>query len=204
MTDRRLAAELIALLDEDRRTRARLAADGSLYDGYHPEMEAVHRRNAARLREVITERGWPGRALVGDEASAAAWTILQHSIGEPDFMREGLRLVREAAAGGDVPPIEVAMLEDRVRTYEGRGQLYGTQWDWDDDGRMSPLPLDDPGRVDERRAEVGLPPLADEVRRRRDELAEEPPPADAAQRRRQADEWARRVGWRKPSVQSRA
>lgn len=193
-----LARELIALLDEDRRVRAELAADRSLFDGYNPRMEDLHRRNAARLREIIGVSGWPGRAQVGEEAAAAAWTILQHSIGEPDFMREGLRLVRAAAERGDVPPIEVAMLEDRIRTYEGRGQLYGTQFDWDDQGELSPILLEAPESVDERRAAVGLDPLADSIdaMRRRTSEAGEGPPADPVARSREADDWARSVGWR--------
>lgn len=50
-----LRAELVAMEADDLRVRARLAADRSLFHGYHPEMEAVHRRNAARLREIIAE-----------------------------------------------------------------------------------------------------------------------------------------------------
>lgn len=44
-----LRRELLALAEEDRRTREALAAAGTLWDGYHPDMEAIHRRNAARL-----------------------------------------------------------------------------------------------------------------------------------------------------------
>jgi len=48
-----LQDELLAMAEEDRRVRAELAADGSLFDGYHPKMQAVHDRNAARLTAVI-------------------------------------------------------------------------------------------------------------------------------------------------------
>lgn len=44
-----LREELLATEAEDRRVRAELAADGSLFDGYHPRMAEVHRRNAGRL-----------------------------------------------------------------------------------------------------------------------------------------------------------
>ena len=44
--NRELAAELIALRDHDLAVRTELQADGSLFDGYHPRMEAVHRANA--------------------------------------------------------------------------------------------------------------------------------------------------------------
>jgi hypothetical protein len=40
---------------------------------------AVDQRNMARLAEIIDRFGWPGRSLVGDKASEAAFLILQHS-----------------------------------------------------------------------------------------------------------------------------
>ncbi len=120
--DLELSQELLELQGEDRRVRERLAADGSLFDGYNAEMERVHHRNAARLRELVADHGWPDRALVTDDAAGAAWTILQHSIGEPEFMRHGLELVKESAARGQTPAVEVAMLEDRIATFEGRPQ----------------------------------------------------------------------------------
>ena len=51
--------------------RAELAADGSLFGGYHPRMAAVHRHNAARITAMIGERGWPGYALAGVDGAAA-------------------------------------------------------------------------------------------------------------------------------------
>ncbi len=194
--DRELSEELLELQDEDRRVRERLATDGSLFDGYNAEMEQVHRRNAARLRELVADHGWPDRALVTDDAAGAAWTILQHSIGEPEFMRRGLELVKESAARGHTPAVEVAMLEDRIATYEGRPQRYGTQWDWDEQGLLSPLPLAEPERVDEHRAAVGLPPLdVERARRRAEQTNELVFPATLQKRRREAEAWARSVGW---------
>ena len=55
--DHRLRAELLAMEEEDLSVRAALAADGSLFEGYHPEMEKVHRRNSLRIREVIDAQG---------------------------------------------------------------------------------------------------------------------------------------------------
>lgn len=185
-----LADELLALIALDDATRARLAADGSLFDGYHPEMEAVHRANAARLRALVAAHGWPGRALVGAVAASAAWRIVQHAIGEPDFMRAMLPLL----AASDVDRAELAMLEDRIRVFEGRPQRYGTQSDWDDAGTalVPSVGVEDPATVDERRAAVGLPPID----WRRAPPPDEPPPADPADRRAAAEAWLRRTGWR--------
>ena len=198
--DENLRRELLAMLEEDLSVREELAAEGSLFDGYHPRMQAVHRRNAARLAEIIEQYGWPGRGLVGDDAARAAWMIVQHAISEPDLQRRVLVLIKEAAASGEAPLWQAAMLEDRIRGLEGKLQAYGTQFDWDEQGEMSPYPaIENPEQVDERRREVGLGPLEEDTRRRRAAVAQsnEKPPADIGAWRKQADEWARSVGWRK-------
>jgi hypothetical protein len=191
-----LAAELIAMAEEDQRVRAELLAEGVLFDGYQPRMAEVHHRNAARLAAIMTELGWPGRSVVGHDAANAAWLVLQHAIGDPPVMRRGLELLRSLPPG-EVDPIQVAMLEDRVRTFSGLPQIYGTQFDWDERGEMQPRPIEDAAHVDERRAAIGLPPLAEKLREIRGTLRRESEktPADAEARRREIDAWERSVGW---------
>lgn len=189
-----LRADLVRWIAEDDETRERLARDGSLFVGYHPEMEAVHRRNAARLREVLERVGWPGRALVGDDGASAAWRIVQHAIGEPALLRGCLPLLQAAAARGEADPAEVAMLEDRIRVYEGRPQRYGTQYDWSDDGSalVPTVGVEAPASLAERRAAVGLPPM----QWRRAPSPDQRPPADLAAYKAGREAWERRVGWR--------
>ncbi|MBC8069469.1 MAG: hypothetical protein IAG13_14125, partial [Deltaproteobacteria bacterium] len=62
MVDESLRRELLERIEHDDTVRERLARDGSLFDGYHPEMEAVHRTNAAWLAELVARAGWPGRS----------------------------------------------------------------------------------------------------------------------------------------------
>ena len=192
-----VASALIAMAEEDARVRHELARDGSLFDGYHPRMREVHDRNAAALTEILDRVGWPAPSLVGERAARAAWVVLQHAIGHPLLQRRGLALLR-ALPSHERDPVEVASLEDRIRAFEGRGQLYGTQFDWDENGELSPFPIEAPEAVDERRATVGLQPLATTVERQRAAaLAEgERPPADRARRRREFERWLREVGWR--------
>lgn len=185
---------LLALAAKDERVRARLAADGSLFQGYHPEMEAVHLANAAALETILAEHGWPSEALAGADGAEAAWRIVQHAIGLPDFQRRCLALQREAAGRCEIPAWQPAWLDDRIRSFEGRPQLYGTQFDWDEDGLMSPLPIEEPEKVDERRSALGLPPLAEAIARHRRESGTEPPRQD----RRERALWLVKTGWRAP------
>ena len=183
----------------DRRTRAELAASGDLFDaGYEPRMAGVHERNARRLRQVIESVGWPGTDLVGPDGAEAAWLILQHAIAAPDLLRRALPLLEAAAREGNADPAHAAMLEDRIRFFEGRPQRFGTQLDWDAEGNLSPGDVDDPRRLPERRLAVGLPPLDEQVEeaRRRAASEGERPPADRQAYARARDAWAARVGWR--------
>jgi len=193
-----LSAELLSMAAEDLRVREELATDGRLFEGYHDRMREVHESNAARLLAVMQEHGWPGRSSVGERAAQAAWLILQHAISRPALQRNGLSMLKTAAAAGEVPLAQVAMLEDRVRSNEGRGQWYGTQFDWDEHGQLSPLPIDDEGNVDVRRREVGLGPLAEDIRRKRDSALREgeQPPRNWKERERAKESWLRAVGWR--------
>ena len=191
-----LRESLLTLARHDLETRARLAADGSLFDGYHPEMQAVHDANADALEEIIAVHGWPGVRLAGEDGAEAAWLIVQHAIARPPLQRRSLVLIQAAAAEGDAPAWQAAYLADRIRVFEGRPQLYGTSFDWNEAGEMEPNPIEEPDRVDERRADAGLPPLAETAARIRSESRNEPRPADLAARRREMAAWAASVGWR--------
>jgi len=191
-----MADRLVALAARDLETRERLAADGSLFDGYHPEMEAVHKANARELDAIIAAVGWPGAALAGEEGAEAAWLIAQHAIGLPRFQRKCFDLLKAASAAGEAPAWQMAMMLDRIRVNEGRVQVYGTSFDWDEDGQLSPRPIEDPDGVEQRRAEVGLEPLEAAKARIRARDGSQTPPADLAEHRRRMDAWAREVGWR--------
>lgn len=190
---------LIAAARRDMETRARLAQGGALFDCYHPEMEAVHLANAALLEAAIEALGdWPTRSKYGDEVAGAAFLIAQHAIGRPDFQRRALALLLEAAERGEINVLDTAYLCDRIAVFEGRPQLFGTQFDWNASGQLSPAPCIDEAQLDERRASVGLPPIAEAIAAMRTSAAEagETIPADLAHRRAGFEAWARRVGWR--------
>lgn len=194
-----LRDELLEMARRDRTVRAELAASGELFDaGYEPRMARVHERNARRLRRILESVGWPGADLVGPDGAEAAWLILQHAIAEPDLLRRALPLLQAAAGEGRASPRHAALLEDRIRFFEGRPQRYGTQFDWDAEGNLSPGAVEDPQRLDERRRAIGLPPLAEQMKEARSRAASEGdrPPADYEAYAKARDEWAASVGWR--------
>lgn len=198
MPNEALRQALIARAVRARALAERLIAQNVRHVGYHPEAEALHGENAAFLMQAFADHGWPGRAMVGDDGAAAAMLILQHAMGHPETLRRGLALMLEAIPQGQANALDAAYLSDRICVFEGRAQLYGTQLDWGEDGRLRPAPLAEPDNVDSLRAALGLGPLAEAVAatnadaERRGEGA----PADLAERRAAFEAWAKRVGWR--------
>ena len=126
-------------------------------------MRAIDSANTTWLKQIVAEHGWPGRSLVGQEGADAAYLIAQHAIHDPEFQAEALRLMEEAYRAGEMDGSQVAYLTDRVAVQAGRPQRYGSQFKIRD-GVIVIDPIEDSATVDERRAAVGLPPLAEYVR----------------------------------------
>ncbi|MFD0900410.1 DUF6624 domain-containing protein [Actinomadura sediminis] len=120
-------------------------------------------RHGDRLDEVMDEYGWPTADLVGEEAARAAWLIAQHADRQLDVQRRALQLMRQAVSAGSAGPRELAFLHDRTLVNEGRKQVYGTQIAGVKDGVPVPWPCEEPERMDERRAEVGIEPFDEYV-----------------------------------------
>jgi hypothetical protein len=196
--DQILRQTLLDMVEESRRLRSRLAADGSLFLGYNDEMRAMHNKQAKALAGFVDSKGWPGVSLVGEDGATAAWMIAQHAIGLPRFMRACLEMIEAAVARNDAPRWQLALLTDRIRWLEGKPQVYGTQFDWDANGELNPLPIEDAANVDARRARASLKTLADGIAQRRQEAkdAGEVPPANAARRKADFEDWAKAIGWR--------
>lgn len=148
-----LRAELLQMKTAATEARRRRAVERSAWD---PE---VDRRNVTRLKEIIAEHGWPGKSLVGDDGSFAAWLIAQRAGCDPEFQARSLELIRAAAEAGEVEPRLYAYLEDGVRRKQGHKQRYGTQFRYEADYLVAAEPLDAPEEVEALRREVGLEPL---------------------------------------------
>ncbi len=192
-----IAEKIIALKDADLKLRDQLIQSGELWKGYHKEMEQLHNKNAGLLEEVISKIGYPTIDKVGKEANEAAWLVIQHSIGQPDFMKKCLKLLEKAVNENKANPKNLAYLSDRIAVLEDQPQTYGTQFDWDKNGELSPKPFDDLSKVNQRRKSIGLNSLDEQTEtiRKRAKSENETPPADFENRKKEMNEWRKAVGW---------
>ena len=190
--DESLEKALLDMEARDQALRAELTAAGDLNHTYHPRLEELHRANASRLRQMVAVFGWPGIALVGEKGAKAAWRIALHSISEPAFMRQCRDMLDSASQNGDSPRWQFAIIDDRIRVYEGRPQRYGTQLRLGPNG-LEPHPIENESRVNSMRMQAGLPPLARTLAQAR----AQPQPAVTDQAARDAAdlEFRRTVGW---------
>ena len=193
----KIAKEIVELQNADLELRDKLIQNGKLFDGYNKEMEALHNRHAEILDNIIEKHGFPTVENVGKKANDAAWLVIQHSISKPEFMKKCVVLLKKAVAENQADAKQLAYLTDRIAVFEDRAQLYGTQFDWDENGEMSPKLFDDLEKVNERRKSVGLNSLQEQIEIIKKQVLREnqKPPANLKERNKQADEWRKKVGW---------
>jgi hypothetical protein len=154
--DARLRDELLAMRSVDQSMRRDWLAHPDNAE-LKKQMDATDASHLERLREIVREHGWPGKSLVTDAGSAAAWIIVQH--GGPAAIKEMLPVMTQAAKSGELSASLVAASIDRDLLNDRKPQRYGTQFDVREN-ICAVRPLEDPARVDELRKQVGLGPLA--------------------------------------------
>jgi len=123
-------------------------------------MAEADAQNTMWLDEVIQQQGWPTKSLVGEDGAQAAFLIVQHSPA-PQFQKKCLELLERAVKQNEADIINLVYLTDRIRTFEGKPQVYGTQGQTNADGLIIPFPIEDEEHVDERRKAIGLEPIAE-------------------------------------------
>lgn len=197
MNYQKIAEKIIELKNADFELREKLIESGQLSAGYNAEMEKLHNKNASELEDILKEIGYPSIDKVGKEASEAAWLVIQHSIGQPDFMRKCAEELKKAVNENKADHISLAYLTDRIAVFEGKPQLYGTQFDWDENGELSPNSFDDLAKVNERRKQIGLNTLEEQIENIRKRVREEnqSPPKDFEKRKHEMEEWKKKTGW---------
>lgn len=136
-------------------------AEAELDAGSDSAFRQRNEADADRLDAIVEAHGWPGLRLVGPDATDAAWLIAYHADADNARRRRWLPLLVEAVATGDADPRHLATLTDRVAATDHQPQVYGTILMLASDGEVElTVPAVDPAQLDERRAAIGLPPIA--------------------------------------------
>ncbi|WP_312308623.1 DUF6624 domain-containing protein [Stenotrophomonas indicatrix] len=148
-----LRAELLRMKDADQAVRELPLTT----EGEERVLSAVDAVHTARLKAIVAVHGWPTVAQVGHDGADAAWLLAQHADKDPAFQRSVAEAMEPLVAPGQVKASNYAYLWDR--THEP--QRYGTQGRCVDKGRWEARAVEAPEKLEQRRAQMGLTPMAD-------------------------------------------
>jgi hypothetical protein len=197
MKNQQLAKKLITLHEADFILCQKLIDAKTLSDGYHPEMATLHNQNAVALQEIIDQIGFPTVDKVGKQAADAAFTIVQHAIEQPLFMNNCLQLLQNIKNPILQVQLQMAFLSDRIAIFQNKAQQFGTQFDWDETGKMCPNTIDDLRQVNIRRNNIGLNSIEEQTLLMQNRVVAEnqKPPTDFQDRKTKFELWKKKVGW---------
>jgi hypothetical protein len=150
-----LKMEIEALLEKDQAVRQTAGFDVN-------KMKQTDEEDREKVRAILERNGVPTVAMVGSEAASDFVVLIQHQ--SSDFRREALPKLKANVDTGQASPKDYAMMYDRAQTDEGRPETYGVNLICEPDGTFAPGSLIDPAHVEDRRAAIGLMPLATYVR----------------------------------------
>jgi len=126
-------------------------------------IKEVDKINREEFTKIFKEIGYIS-SKYSKEIQLAAFLIVQHMPKEDTpFMKQYLSLMKNDL--GNINPLNYAQLVDRVRIYEGKNQLYGTQFT-SIEGKRGKYRLHkvyNSKEVDKRRKEIGLEPLKEYI-----------------------------------------
>ena len=128
--------------------------------------EYIDDDNADDLKELMKIYPWFTISQFGKAGDNQAWIIVQHADRDPEFQQRVLAKLESLYPIGETEPKNYAYLYDRIQSSwnapeKRQLQRYGTQGMCVAKGTWEPLPMEEPEKVDQRRASVGLGTLAE-------------------------------------------
>jgi hypothetical protein len=167
--DKPLEDTLNKVYTDDQGSRLKIDSIEKRFGFQSPQMDSLWKVisdkdsvNLEIVTGILSRKGWLGPYEVGERASMAIFLVIQHS----DSLTQvtWLPAMRTAVQQGKARAEDLALLEDRVLTEQGKGQLYGSQVKQGPDGKAAFFPIQDEPNVNKRRAAVGLGPLEEYAR----------------------------------------
>jgi Family of unknown function (DUF6624) len=143
----------------------KLGPDSPVVSALRRLQRMINEKNLEELEALLSEKGWPKKSEVGQEAAGAAFFVLQHS--NADAQQKYISMFEKQCKENEANYQQFALMFDRMRMNQNKPQRYGTHTFLDPrSGDPNVLyPLEDESKVDEWRKEIGLEPLKDYLAR---------------------------------------
>jgi hypothetical protein len=168
--------DLIAVLDTIWRTEQEpITLRDSLIEKYGVESKEVqgqqeiyernHAINERKVKVILDKYGWPGKDIIGEQGNWTICNVIQHS--DNEIRIKYLPMMRQAVKEKKLHPRFLVRTEDRIATERGDLQIYGGQMKYYPETKsFNVWPVYDPVNIDKRRAEIGLEPISEFLKRR--------------------------------------
>jgi VWFA-related protein len=157
--NKKLKEELIKMAIKQRELLLQVVDKDQTKKKDQEKLNKTYDENLAKLCQLIKTHGWPTSAMVDQDGVLATFQLLKNA-GTYEFQRDLLPVIVAAIKKDPIQKTEFAALYDRLRVSAGMKQLFGTQAA-SVGGFLVIYPIEDEGRVDARRAEYGLGPIAE-------------------------------------------
>jgi hypothetical protein len=156
-TDAPLRDELLKMRTKDQTARGFISQPSASEQGLGQSLAATDVQLTIELKGIVDQKGWPTISLVGIEASNAAMLVLTHT---PDhaWQLQLLPTLEQLADAGKIDPSSLALVVDKELVSQGQLQRYGSQFKAVNGG-MAMYGVEDPDRLDKRRAQALLSPM---------------------------------------------
>lgn len=120
---------------------------------FFKKLKEVDDANQPQVFNILDKYGCLPQSKIGKKAADGLFYVIQHSSNEK--LEHYFPLFKEMAAKGEANKVNVAKMEDRILTNQGKKQIYGTQaYFRGNEGRI--WPIEDPANVNKRRKEAGF------------------------------------------------
>ena len=149
--------ELQRMAQEDQQIRGQVAKTRGRDTTLIRRMAYDDSLRTDRLEQILNGRSWFDSSSSHSDIRNA-FILLNHSYNH-NMQRNALPWLRIQAKERIISEVDVATLEDRLLVVDNKPQKYGTQLHVVND-EIVPFPLEDSSIVAQRRAKLGLPPLA--------------------------------------------
>ena len=169
------ARQLLQLIIKDQaldyyidQAKSHFMKEGSPPQWYYPigtYKQEIVKENYETMLQLLDANGWPTYTNVGKLAADAPLLVINHH--EDDAVRKRyLKKIKQSCLDGEGSCMEYAKIQDRILVNENQPQIYGMQFRYNEARTLEPFPIIDPEYVDQRRAAIGLEPLAVYLKRK--------------------------------------
>jgi len=119
-------------------------------------INSVDSKNLPEIKSLINTYGWIKTSEFGDTASHNASLLIQHADSDTQFQEYCLGLMENSLRTNDADPSDFAYLWDRVKSKKNEPQRFGTQGICKGKNQWEPTPIENPGKIEERRKALGM------------------------------------------------